>query len=41
MRYDALVRIMQARYLTPNPVLPKAGVDAGVPKAGVDGCPKA
>jgi len=26
---------------TPKPVLPKAGVDAGVPKAGVDGCPKA
>lgn len=27
--------------LTPKPVLPKAGVDAGVPKAGVDGCPNA
>ena len=28
-------------HLTPKPMLPKAGVDAGVPKAGVDGCPKA
>lgn len=27
--------------LTPKPVLPKAGADAGVPKAGVEGCPKA
>ena len=29
--------------LTPKPVLPapNAGVDAGVPKAGVDGCPNA
>ena len=27
--------------ITPNPALPKAGVDAGVPKAGVEGCPKA
>ena len=31
----------QREHLTPNPVLPKAGVDAGVPNAGVEGCPNA
>lgn len=33
--------IIKAQHLTPKPELPKAGVEAGVPKAGVDGCPKA
>lgn len=35
--------VCQQDNLTPKPVLPppNAGVDAGVPKAGVDGCPNA
>ena len=41
---EALQRIVlknPSTYPTPKPVLPKAGVDAGAPNAGVDGCPNA